>query len=395
MKKFFSYIAVLLGAALLVFAIALPTYVVPKGKVLPLDVVSTTGTAPTPANLLDSSALASGKPVRGNENRPECKAETKPLSCFIAKGVVLQSQRFLTAQEPSNKNEVTMEAGQTLIRTDREEPRNLLSASVDRVTLDRHTQFPVDAPVHTIDITPPAQKTDKSRAAVGPTTRDGISYQFPMGTEKTSYPYFDLQVLKSHPIEFAGEDEKDGVKLYRFEQTVQPTNLYNALEERLSEDGELSEADKSTLGSLRLKFPAAVWGVPTRAEGDRDSKLPAPEDVIEMSRYYTVDRRIWVEPNTGVIVNGQEDVFQYYAADDADAQRVFENKAQEIENPTRTATYLPGAWNEASQQAQLNKASDGLKRMKTSGVVLPWILGPIGLALLILGFVLHRSGRRG
>ena len=37
MKRILSSVAIVLGVALLVFAIALPTYVVPKGKVLPLD----------------------------------------------------------------------------------------------------------------------------------------------------------------------------------------------------------------------------------------------------------------------------------------------------------------------------------------------------------------------
>ena len=135
MKKVVSSLLIILGAAMLIFAIALPTYVVPKGKVLPKDIVSTTGTDPIKGNLLDASALAEGKPVSGKENLPECRGKDKQVSCFIWKDLELQSQRFTRAQEPTDDKVVTLEAGQTLFRTDRQEPKNLVNATVDRVTL--------------------------------------------------------------------------------------------------------------------------------------------------------------------------------------------------------------------------------------------------------------------
>lgn len=416
MRKFFAYAAVVLGAMLLVFAIALPTYVVPKGKVLPLDVVSTTATDPTPGNLLDASALASGKPVQDNGSKPECQGKNPQISCFMWKGLDMQSQRFTTAQEPSNDKVITLEVGQTLFRNDREEPKNLLSASIDRVTLDRKTQMPVPDPVSTVQINAPAQSgPGEVKASVAPFTRTGITYQFPMGTDRKSYDYFDMQILKARPIDFVGEEEQDGQKVYRFEQTVPPTELYSAIRERLEQDGDISVADEGTLAALRLKFPAKVWGLTedqirknnvtdneppveeTDAEEAVDARDKKEDDLgpeVEMSRYYTVHRTIWVQPDTGVIVNGNEDVFQYYAQDQAEADEIAKNREQEIANPTRTATFYPGKWNQASKDAQMDKAMEGKNKLRLMGTILPWTLGIIGVLLLVVGFVLARGSKR-
>lgn len=422
MKRILSSVAIVLGVAMLVFAIALPTYVVPKGKVLPLDLVSTTGTPKTPGNLLDSGALAAGKPVGDNKNKPECKGDNPQVSCFINKDLEMQSQRFTTAQEPSDKEVVTLEAGQTLFRTDKEEPKNLISASIDHVTLDRKTQMPVPDPTSSIELNAPALdaaanegKDEEVEASVAPFTRPGITYQFPMGTDRKSYDYFDMQILKTQPIDYVGEEEQDGEKVYRFEQTVPPTELYPALRERLEADGELSKGDKGTLAALRLKFPAKVWGIDPadikKKDGEQAEKKDEKADEkkegeegkdsdkedlgseVELSRYYTVHRVLRVQPDTGVIVNGSEEVFQYYAQDDEEAQQILENKEEEIKNPTRTAVYFPGAWDDESREAQMKKASDGLEKMKLMGTILPWILGVVGLILLVVGWIAHRSAR--
>ena len=403
MKKVVSSLLIILGAAMLIFAIALPTYVVPKGKVLPKDIVSTTSTDPLKGNLLDAGALAAGKPVAGKENRPECRGKDKQVSCFIWKDLELQSQRFTRAQEPTDDKVVTLEVGQTLMRTDREEPKNLVNATVDRITLDRKTQMPVPDPVSTLDVNAPALNPN-GEAAIGPFTRPGIQYQFPMGTDRRSYDYFDIQALKAQPIDYVGEEEQDGEKVYKFEQTVDPVELYPRLKEQLESDGDLSKADQSTLASLRLKFPAKIWGIENAgAKGSADNKDPKKDEKkddkgsdVELSRYYTVKRTLWVQPDTGVIVNGKEDIWHYYAKDQAEANEMAqpENRKAELANPKRTAMYIPGAWNEKSQAAQMDKAKEGLSTLKTMGTTLPWILGPLGLLLLIIGLVMALKRRR-
>lgn len=382
MRRAISLIAIVLGAALVVLAIALPTYVVPKGKILPLDVVSTTGTEVANGQLLDSGALAANRPVGDNKNKPECKGKDKQVSCFIWHEVPIQTQQFTTAQEPSDKKQVTLEAGQSVFRTDVAEPRNLLSASVDRVTLDRKTQMPVPESVSTLNLAPP---TGESGDGETPPefTRSGIQYQFPMGTDRKSYPYFDKQVLDANPIEFVDEDEQGGEKVYRFHQTIEPTSIYEPQRDYFESDGDLSKAEEGVLSSLKLTFPAKVWGVP----GD--------DEDVEMKRYYTVDRNITVEPETGVIVNGAEEIWMFYAKDDAEAQEMAkpENRDRERANPQRTALYLPAQWDDRARENQMATAKEGLSTMKTMGVVMPWILGVVGVVLIIVGFLLGRAPR--
>lgn len=421
MKRILSSVAIVLGVAMLVFAIALPTYVVPKGKVLPLDLVSTTITPKTPGNLLDSGALAAGKPVGNNKDKPECKGDNPQVSCFINKDLEMQSQRFTTAQEPSDKEVVTFESGQTLFRTDREEPKNLISASIDHVTLDRKTQMPVPEPTSSIELNAPALdaaanegKDEEVEASVAPFTRPGITYQFPMGTDRKSYDYFDMQILKTQPIDYVGEEEQDGEKVYRFEQTVPPTELYPALRERLEADGELSKGDKGTLSALRLKFPAKVWGIdPDDIKNKGDEKAEKKEDEdgensedgekeedlgpeVELSRYYTVHRVLRVQPDTGVIVHGAEEVWMFYARDDEDAAEMAEeeNREAELANPTRTALYYPGEFNDETHANQMARAKDGLSTLNMMGTYIPWAAGIIGVLLLVIGFILSRATGR-
>ena len=432
MKKILAMVLAFLGAAALVFAIALPTYVVPKGKVIPLNSVSTTGTDEIPGNLLDSSALAAGRPVPTRADAPECQGDSNlPIMCFMSTGVPLLYQRFATAQEPSNEDIVTLEFGNTMVRMDREEPANLLSATIDRITLDRRTQLPVDEPVSTFDLQPPLDDNGNPvpqrpepgtgyQSANAPFVRNGVQYQFPMGTDKKSYPYFDVQVQKTQDIDFVGEETQDGETVYRFEQTVPPTEIYPGIYEMLNRDGEMSAADESAVATLRLTFPAAVWGLTPeevdgwnadaaaegdQAEGDQaegeegdnaDAAAPVDPELgpdVTMSRYYTVNRTVWVQPDTGVIVNGAEEIWMYYAQDQAEADRIAEpaNREREIADPHRTATYFPAKWSEEAKANQMVKAKDGLSRMNTMGKTVPWIAGILGVLFLIAAFFIARK----
>ena len=133
------------------------------------------------------------------------------------------------------------------------------------------------------------------------------------------------------------------------------------------------------------------------AEGDaegEDSESSAdlgPE--VEMDRYYTVNRVLRVQPDTGVIVHGAEEVWMYYARDDEEAAEIYEddNREAELANPTRTAIYYPGEFNDETHENQMTRAKDGLSTLTTMGTIIPWGAGIIGLILLVIGFILNRS----
>lgn len=406
MKKVLSHVAIILGAALLVIALALPMYVVPKGKVIPKDIESATVTKAAEGTLLNAGALAENKPVAGKDDRPECRGENKEVSCFILPSTELQSQRQVMAQEPADDDVVTLEAGGTVYRTDAPEPENLVSAEIDRVTLDRETAFPVDKASSTLNITAPGRDGGEVEEDVPEFTRTGLQFQFPFDTEKKAYPFFDHRLMETNNIDFVDKEKMEGETVYRFEQEVGPKEMYPNVREMLEGDGELSAADEQSLGSLKLAFPAAKWGLsPDEVEGwdpddeegnsDDDEEADLGPDV-EMSRYYTVNRVLRVQPDTGVIVHGAEEVWMYYARDDEEAEKIAEpeNREAELADPKRTAIYYPGEFNDETHDNQMNRAKDALSTLDMMGKYVPWGAGIIGVILLVIGFLLHRSVKK-
>ncbi|MGP9611344.1 DUF3068 domain-containing protein, partial [Corynebacterium sp. AOP36-E1-14] len=374
-----------------------------------------------PGILTDAAALAADEPVAGKESLPECRGENKVVSCFIWPETDIQSQRFVRAQDPTDDKEVTLEAGGTVYQADLPEPDNLLSAEIDRVTLDRESAYPVDEPTSSLNITAPGVDGGNVNEDVPQFTRTGLQFQFPFNTEKKAYPYFDHRLMETNDIDFVDQEKMDGETVYRFEQQIGPSEMYPNVEAMLKGDGELSAADQQSLGSLKLSFPAAKWGLtPDEVDGwdpedtentegsedaaasnDDDEDAAEGEDAdlgpeVEMSRYYTVDRTLRVQPDTGVIVHGAEEVWMYYARDDAEAEEMAqpENRERELANPTRTAMYYPGEFNDETHENQMNRAKDGLRSMDLIGTYIPWGAGIIGVILLVVGIILARSSGR-
>src|SRR5262249_18112630 len=54
----------------------------------------------------------------------------------------------------------------------------------------------------------------------------GLILKFPFNTKKKSYPFWDAQIRSSeHPMDFRDESTLEGLKVYRFEQTIPDTDL--------------------------------------------------------------------------------------------------------------------------------------------------------------------------
>jgi hypothetical protein len=392
MKRILTHTALVVGVALLVLAYALPAFVLPAGKVVPKDIDNYSATTPAEGELLDSAAMAAGKVVGDNTRRPECRGDSdKPVSCFIWHDIELKNQRHVVAQEPTSKKKVTLEAGGTLVRTDLPEPRNLVTASVDRTTLDRKTAMPVDEPVSSLDMTTPgapASGGDRVGEETPQFTRTGLQYQFPFGTQKKAYPYFDQQVLRTQNIDFVDKEKIDGENVYRYEQVIHPTEQFPPVEQMLSSDGDLSDADRQTLASLKLTFPAKAWGLNADDVDGWDGQGDGPD--VEMSRYYTVHRTLHVHPETGVIVKEEEETWMFFARDSDDASRIAADKDAELENPRRTALYYPAVSDDATVETRMSEAKSGALRMDVIGQYIPWGAGIIGVLLVGYAVVLIR-----
>ncbi|MCC3318038.1 DUF3068 domain-containing protein [Nocardia africana] len=334
-KRTVACLLVGLGALLIVAAILVPTYGVSQLAKTPLDLEITTiasNKPDAPSEVLDSKTLLTGEGP-----------------AVVDKNVGLISQRFLTVEDPSGKTNMTIQAGQTLRRKDKTGDTGLLSAIIDRVTINRKTGQPIDDdPNGSIATT----VDSKGNSVADPVQHTGLQYRFPIGTEKTTYPYFDINARKSFDMKFVEETEINDLTVYHFRQQVPATDL--------------SKVTSSPTN--RLTFPAAKWGVP--GEGD-----------ITMNRYYTNTRDVWVEPKTGTVVNGSEQLHQYYARS-ADKP--------EVTAINTTLTFDPG-----TVRSQTDEARKYMDQLSLYGRTLPIVFGVLGAISLIAGLFLGLRGGDG
>lgn len=325
-----------LGALLIVAALMIPTYTVSKMAKTPLDLEITTvavNQKDQESLVLDSSSLtAEGRSAEVNKNVP------------------LVSQRFLTVEDPSNADEMTIQAGNTLRRIDKSGDTGVLTAYVDRVTIDRTTGEPVATdPNGSIAIT----TNSKGEAIADPVQHTGLQYRFPIGTEQKTYPYFDVLARTTTDMVFQEETEINGTKVYHFRQQVPVTKL----------------ADVSKAPTNKLELPAAKWGV----EGG--------EEPITMYRFYGNTRDVWVEPETGTIVKGGEQLNIFYS-----------RTADKVEVPALKANMV---FDTDTVESQLAVAKDNIDKLSLFGRVLPIVFGILGVIALIAGIVLGITGGRG
>ncbi|MET8773987.1 DUF3068 domain-containing protein [Nocardia sp. NPDC004654] len=321
-----------LGALLIVMALMIPTYTVDKLAKTPLDLEITTianSQQGSESLVLDSRSLTA----------PEGAAK-------VDSNVPLISQRFVTVEEPSDATEMTIQAGQTLRRIDKQGDTGLLTAVVDRVTIDRKTGMPVDKePNGSIATT--VNKEGESIA--DPVQHTGLQYRFPIGTEKKSYPYFDLNARATFDIDFVEETEINSMKVYHFRQTVPVTNLWDVVQAPTN----------------RLSLPAAKWGL----EG---------EEPVTMTRFYTNTRDLWVEPQTGTVIKGGEQLHIFYA--------------RSGDKPDVTALKSNIVFDENTIESQMSVAQDNIDRLSLYGRIMPIVLGVLGVILAIVGVILGIRG---
>ena len=321
-----------LGAALLVAALLIPTYTVSKVAKTPLDLEITTiaeNQKGEESLVLDSKSLTSGEGA-----------------AVVNKDVPLVSQRFVTVEEPSDADDMTLQAGQTLRRTDVQGDTGLLTAVIDRVTISRTTGMPVETnPNGSIAVT-----VDKEGSVMEPVQHTGIGYRFPIGTEKKTYPYFDINVRKSFDANFIEETEINNMKVYRFQMTAPVTSTWDVVQSPTN----------------RLTLPASKWGV----EGG--------DTPVTMTRYYTNVRDLWVEPETGTVIKGGESIHLYYA--------------RSGDKPEVTALKSHLVFDEATVESQIAIAKENTDKLSLFGRVVPIVFGVLGVLALLAGLFLGLRG---
>ncbi len=326
------------GAALLIAALLLSTYTSSRITKIPLDIDTTLISDGTGAAL--DSASFSGDHIVINQNVP------------------LVSQQQITVESPANADVVTLQAGTSVRRTDKQKDTGLLLAIVDTVTLNRKTAMAVSDDTHTGgSVQKPRSITDESPPTASLLRHDGLSYRFPFHTEKKTYPYFDPIAQKAFDVNYDSQEDVNGLTTYRFTQNVG----YNA-------EGKLVAAVPypslyADRGDAKVTTTAAMWGLP----GD-------PAEQITMTRYYAAQRTFWVDPVSGTIVKETEHANHYFARDPL--------------KPEVTLADYKVTSTEDTVESQVNSARDERDRLALWSRVLPITFTAVGLIALIGGGLL-------
>jgi hypothetical protein len=219
-----------------------------------------------------------------------------------------------------------------------------ITASVRSQCFDRHTGQAV-APCEGQYIeTQQGQRDNGDRNTV---QQPGLSFKFPFGAEQQDYEFYDSQVRKAVKARFDGEDTVQGLDTYRF----------------------VIEVPNTRIGEREVPGPLV---------GEDD------EPSVDAAVYYQAKRTLWVEPVTGVIVLGEQEMTQELVppgAEPGDGTVVFDGKLR---------------LNDETVSDFVTRAEDGKGQVSllTTGSVVLWIGGGVLIAVAL--FMLYgRFGRGG
>jgi hypothetical protein len=241
-------------------------------------------------------------------------------------GVDLTATRAVRGDVPAgNKDRSVLKVGVRVVDHAGKE----ITVSTDRVAMDRRTAEAVACCAEEVNGT--AFK------------HEGLTYKFPFGTKKTTYQYFDNSARKAYPARFVGTEQLQGLNVYKFQMTVSPIKI------------------------SEIKVPGTMLG--------------STEQVATAERYYANTRTIWVEPESGVIVRGQEEQLQTL------------RNTEGVDKVTIIRATLN--FSEDTQKQQAKAAREAQWQITLLTLVVPLALGIIGAVLVLLGVIRAVRGSRG
>jgi hypothetical protein len=211
------------------------------------------------------------------------------------------------------------------------------SSTHDRVAFDRHTGETVQC-CDTFTSTTADDRGVEVKETIG---FEGLYFKFPFQTEQKTYQFWDGSLAEAPDIEFQEVETIEGLEVYRFEQVIEPTTVGN------------------------ITAPASFFGIDE--EGD-----------VTLDRVYSNTRTLWIEPETGVIIRGQEDQLS-----------VAEYQGEEV----ATLTDVTIGYNPDTISENVDTYSALATQLKVIRIWLPLVGGLLGLVLLAVGIVILRKRR--
>lgn len=244
---------VLLGAAcaVLVIAAVIPAIVMSTIKPIPVDTTRTVTTKPAPTQVYLCN--------------PECHVEQMTTSLH----------RELKTSKAEDKDEVNLDVSEDFRR---QASNDSVISLRDHVRLIRHSTYPVLDPVTHLELRTPWLTFDTANFA-----RDGLQYFFPFNTERRSYQFFDVFAQQAFPLDYVRQDDD----VYIFHQHVRDVAMDQAAIRALTHPADISDDTADATAE------------------DIDEHEREQTEKLEGTTY-SVERTLWVEPKSGVILN-QED----------------------------------------------------------------------------------------
>jgi hypothetical protein len=168
----------------------------------------------------------------------------------------------------------------------------------------------------------------------------GLGYVWPLGAQKTTYQIFDPTMMKTHPVSYAGTATVDGLKTYKYVETVTPTRI----------------------GTQQL--PGSLVGMLDQA-------------TVSLGEYYAGTTTDYVDPITGAPVSVTSGRHLYLV--DSSGKQVLN-----LLNATFVTT-------PASAAAAVQTAKSDDAKVFTVTVIVPATVGLAGIIVLIIGVVMARA----
>jgi hypothetical protein len=172
-----------------------------------------------------------------------------------------------------------------------------------------------------------------------PVEHVGQVFKFPFGTEKRTYEFFDPPLAQARSALYDGKDEIHGVMVYRFVQSIEP----------------VEDATVEVSGSIVGSGPATV----------------------EADRVYANVRTLWVEPETGVIIKGEERQNSFLRFRDG---------------ATVTLTEATIGYDDRTVSENATEYGDLADRLRLVRDTAPLAAIALGLSVLACGLVIRGSG---
>ncbi|KRC56626.1 MULTISPECIES: DUF3068 domain-containing protein [unclassified Nocardioides] len=324
MRSKLAAVAIGLGVFMIVAAVLVRAYAYPTLATVPADYKGTTYLEAKGAQVLDWESIQKPGPLVSETHDLAIQSFTiADTGAKAPDGVVVWV----------NSTTVMQDDGTQFQRTQERAPFDGVSgAAVDCASCESWTS---DTAVY-----------DGQERVETPLERQGQVYKFPFGTEKKSYDVWDGTLGEATPAKFEGTEKVDGLEVYKFVQTIEPTMV-------------------GTQELSGTKFGAAD---------------PAN---VEAELWYSMTRTFYVEPQTGSPVNRTEERMQELRYDGV-AVPVFNGTVQ------YTAQQVKDLVNGTKDQTG---AKDNAMLLGGLRLLFPLLLVLVGAALLVGGLFLGRKAR--